>query len=135
MEENLKRQYENQMMAVKENEERRRQRDVKQVKEELEMENLAKINNLRQELLTTHNDQVNRMRQDHQREIERLMSISGQRKCYRCTAAVVWLFSCRIFVNSKLTSQSHIPQRFQPSGKTYIAMMWFLVVKLCSAIF
>ena len=64
-------------MAVKENEEQRRQREVKQLKDELEMETLAKMNNLRQELLTTHNDQVNRMRQDHQREVERLMSISG----------------------------------------------------------
>ena len=78
MEENLKRQFENQLIAVKENEEQRRLRDVKQVKEELEMKSLASMNNLRQELLTTHNDQVNRMRQDHQREIERLLSISGE---------------------------------------------------------
>ena len=78
VEENLKRQYENQLVAVKENEEHRRQRDVKQLKEELEMENLTKINNLQQKLLTTHNDQVNRMRQDHKREIERLMRISGR---------------------------------------------------------
>lgn len=78
MEENLKRQFENQLIAVKENEEQRRLRDVKQVKEELEMKSLANMNNLRQELLTTHNDQVNRMRQDHQREIERLLSISGE---------------------------------------------------------
>ena len=78
MEENLKRQFENQLIAVKENEEQRRLRDVKQVKEELEMKSLASINNLRQELLTTHNDQVNRVRQDHQREIERLLSISGE---------------------------------------------------------
>ena len=77
MEDNLKRQYENQLAAVKENEEQRRQRGVKQVKDELEMDNLARMNNLREELLTTHNDQVNRMRQDHQREIERLLSISG----------------------------------------------------------
>lgn len=62
---------------MKENEEQRRQRDVQQVKTELEMENMAKLNNLRQELHTTHNDQVNRMRQDHQREIQRLMTISG----------------------------------------------------------
>lgn len=47
------------------------------MKIELEMENVAKLNNLRQELHTTHNDQVNRMRQDHQREIQRLMTISG----------------------------------------------------------
>ena len=77
MEENLKRQYENQLAAVKENEEQRRQRDIKQVKDELEMGNLARMNNQREELLATHNDQVNRMRQDHQREIERLLSISG----------------------------------------------------------
>lgn len=64
-------------MAVKENDEQRRQRDIKQVKAELEMDNLTKLNNLRKDLLTTHNDQVNRMRQDHQREIERLMTISG----------------------------------------------------------
>ena len=71
-------QGENQLVAVKENEEQRRLRDVKQVKEKLEMKSLASMNNLRQELLTTHNDQVNRMRQDHQREIERLLSISGE---------------------------------------------------------
>lgn len=64
-------------MALKEAEKQRHQNDLEQVKAKMEKENLEKLNNVRQELLKSHRDFIDQLQEEHQKEVERLKTLSG----------------------------------------------------------
>jgi len=64
-------------VALKEAEKQRHQNDLEQVKAKMEKENLEKLNNVRQELLKSHRDFIDQLQEEHQKEVERLKTLSG----------------------------------------------------------